>query len=552
MNTNRRHAVAALIAAGLLWGTTVPLSKLALEWLSPGWLTAARFGLAAAVLLAVAPRLGLRAAFTPKVLASGAFGYGGSVLVQNAGITRTSVTHAALLIGAVPVLVAVIAAVWHRTVARPVAWIGFVVSLGGVGLVTAGGGGGGATPAGDGLVLASLFLSATVTVAQGRLLNGRDPVAVTAVQFLAAALGALLFAVFTESAPAVPGGPGPVLTVVALAAFGTLLPFTLFAFGQSRVSAEVAGAFLNLEPLVGTIAGAVAFGDPVGLVQIAGGAAIAAGIALSSLPLLAGSGWRRAAPRRQAVRGEPLLAGSVRDAGAGRGVGAASGCGTGRGRQDHGQGPYGLCLDQDPLGQAGLAEPDDHLGAEPCQQAEHDPGSASGNGWPQSVRHRGTPPGASHRPGRQGDEAGRRPEPVGERAAAGGLRVRRDQHAGDSAGHQDEPAGGGRRPQRQPGQHVPGPHPQQDKRHHPAVGRALRRQGADGPGHRVERARLEPGRHRPPAGQQHRGHRGRDHPPPRHTAHDTSPRHPPAGVYCRYGARSVRSAGERRSRAVLA
>src|SRR6202022_4841617 len=167
MNTNRRHAVAALIAAGLLWGTTVPLSKLALAWLSPGWLTATRFGLAAAVLLAVAPRSALRAAFTPKVLASGALGYGGSVLVQNAGITRTSVTHAALLIGAVPVLVAVIAAVWHRTVARPVAWIGFVVSLGGVGLVTAGGGGGGSTRAGDGLVLASLFLSATVTVAQG-------------------------------------------------------------------------------------------------------------------------------------------------------------------------------------------------------------------------------------------------------------------------------------------------------------------------------------------------------------------------------------------------
>ena len=52
MTINRRHAVAALIAAGLLWGTTVPLTKLALEWLSPGWLTAMRFGLAAAVLLA--------------------------------------------------------------------------------------------------------------------------------------------------------------------------------------------------------------------------------------------------------------------------------------------------------------------------------------------------------------------------------------------------------------------------------------------------------------------------------------------------------------------
>src|SRR3981189_2038098 len=85
MNTNRRHAVAALIAAGLLWGTTVPLSKLALEWLAPGCLTAGRCGRAAAVLLAVggrraggptgqrsAQRSALRAAFKPAVLVAGA------------------------------------------------------------------------------------------------------------------------------------------------------------------------------------------------------------------------------------------------------------------------------------------------------------------------------------------------------------------------------------------------------------------------------------------------------------------------------------------------
>ncbi len=322
MNTNRRHAVAALIAAGLLWGTTVPLSKLALEWLSPGWLTATRFGLAAAVLLAVAGRTTgrarLRAAFTPKVLASGAIGYGGSVMVQNAGISRTSVTHAALLIGCTPVLVAIIAAVWHRNVARPVAWAGFVVSLLGVGLV-AGGGGGGATTAGDGLVLASLLLSAGVTVAQGRLLTGRDPVAVTAVQFLGAALGALLVSVFTEDAPALPGRPGPVLAVIALTAGGTLLPFTLFAFGQSRVSAEVAGAFLNLEPLVGAIAGAAVFGDPVGPVQIAGGAAIVAGIGLSSLPLLAG---RRRPQGTPLTLAEPLALAAAHPAPVGAGLAA--------------------------------------------------------------------------------------------------------------------------------------------------------------------------------------------------------------------------------------
>jgi drug/metabolite transporter (DMT)-like permease len=303
MNTNRRRAVAALTAAGLLWGTTVPLSKLALGWLAPGWLTFVRFGLAAAILLAVAPRARVRAACTPSVLASGAIGYGGSVVVQNAGITRTSVSHAALLVGATPVLVAIIAAVWHRAVARPVAWVGFVVSLAGVALV-AGGGGGGATAAGDGLVLASLLLSSAFTVAQARRLQGRDPVALTAVQFLGAALAVLPFSMIAEGVPALPAGPGVVLAVAGLALGGTLLPFTLFAYAQGRVSAEVAGAFLNLEPLVGAVAGVVVFGDPAGPVQLAGGVAILAGIALSSLPLLASgrrapaTGERRQDPRR--------------------------------------------------------------------------------------------------------------------------------------------------------------------------------------------------------------------------------------------------------------
>jgi drug/metabolite transporter (DMT)-like permease len=358
MNTNRRLAVAALIAAGLLWGTTVPLSKLALEWLPTGWLTATRFGLAAAVMLTVVRRTrpglralarsglragrrpalraagrpgrsGVRSAWSVKVLVSGAIGYGGSVIVQNAGIARTSVTHAALLIGAVPVMVAVVAALWQHTVARPVAWAGFAISLAGVGLVTAGGGGGGATLAGDGLVLASLLLSAVFTVGQARLLRGRDPVAVTAVQFLGAALGALAFTVITEGVPAAPADAGPVLAVAALAAGGTLLPFTLFAYGQSRVSAEVAGAFYNLEPLVGVAAGAVVFGNPVGIALVGGGTAILAGIGLSSLPLVTAARGRPAGERDETA-GAPQRPATARPAASSGGrSGAASALATG-------------------------------------------------------------------------------------------------------------------------------------------------------------------------------------------------------------------------------
>jgi len=289
--SSQARAVAALAAAGVAWGTTVPLSKASLSWLPSGWLVVARFGLAAAVLLATVDRAALRSALRWQVLAWGAAGLGGSVLIQNAGLARTSVTHAALLIGAGPVLVAVIAAAWHRNVARPLAWAGFALSLAGVTAVAAGRGGG-ATGAGDALVLLSVLVVSTMTVAQRRLLEGQDPVAVTAVQFLGAAVAALPFAVITAGAPPAPpaGGAGllVVLAVVGLTAVGTLTPFTLFAYGQHTVPTEVAGAFLNLEPLVGAVVGVMAFGDPAGPRLIVGGAAILGGILMSSLPALRG------------------------------------------------------------------------------------------------------------------------------------------------------------------------------------------------------------------------------------------------------------------------
>jgi drug/metabolite transporter (DMT)-like permease len=298
LTANRQsRAVAALAAAGVAWGTSVPLSKAALGWLSPAWLVAVRFGLAAAVLLLMVDRTALRKALRWQILAWGAAGLGGSVLVQNIGLNRTSVTHGALLIGTGPVIVAVIAAAWHHSVARPVAWAGFVVSLAGVVVVAFGGGG--SSGAGDALVLASVLIMAAMTVAQSRLLEGQDPAAVTAVQFIGATVAVLPVALCTGGLPAVPpaGGAGllALLAVAGLTVIGTLTPFTLFAYGQHAVSTEVAGAFLNLEPLVGALAGVVAFGDPAGPRLLLGGAAILSGIVMSSLPALRGGGGPRLA-----------------------------------------------------------------------------------------------------------------------------------------------------------------------------------------------------------------------------------------------------------------
>jgi O-acetylserine/cysteine efflux transporter len=295
MTTNRRLVIPALVTAGVLWGTTVPLSKVALGWLPPAWLAFVRFALAAAVLLVVS-RTRLRTAFTPAIMVTGAIGYGGSVLLQNLGIERTSVTHAALLIGATPVLVAIAAAMLGHSVARPLAWAGFMVSLVGVGFI-AGGQGSGSSLAGDGLVLIAQLISAGFTVSQARLLRGYDPIAVTGLQLLGASVVVLPVALLTEHQLAGSASPVVVLATIGLVVAGTVLPTSLFAFGQSRVAADVAGAFLNLEPLVGAIMGMALFAEPAGAVQLAGGAAISAGIGLSSIQVVRGERRARASSR---------------------------------------------------------------------------------------------------------------------------------------------------------------------------------------------------------------------------------------------------------------
>ena len=302
--TTNRTAILALAAAGALWGLTVPLSKLSLDWLGGGWLTVVRFAIAAPV-LAWFGRRGLRAALTPRIAAAGAIGFGAVIMLQNAGIERTSVSHAALVVGAVPVLVALMAAALGHGVARPAAWAGYGLALGGIAMV-AGGGGSGSTLSGDALVLGSVALSATFIVVQPRLLAGRDPAAVTAVQFAAGGLVALPHALTFEGLPPAPVEAGPAVALAALALAGTVLPFWLFAFGQAHVAANTAGAFLNLEPLVGVAVGWVGFHEAVGANQLLGGVAVLAGIALSTYD--PGEGRRRPrSGRPRAWRLRPLI-----------------------------------------------------------------------------------------------------------------------------------------------------------------------------------------------------------------------------------------------------
>ncbi len=76
--------------------------------------------------------------------------------------------------------------------------------------------------------------------------------------------------------------PEEAIALAALVSVGSLIPFSLYAYGQARVSAELAGAFVNLEPVVGVASGVLAFGNPFGSWQAIGAVLVIAGLALSA------------------------------------------------------------------------------------------------------------------------------------------------------------------------------------------------------------------------------------------------------------------------------
>ncbi len=270
------RALIALVLAGSTWGLTLPLSAVALHGASPAWLVSMRFGCAALVLGMIAGRAGLRRACSPRIVMWGVLGYGGVVLLQSEALQRTSVSHAAVLGGIVPVLVVLIAIA--RGLGRPTGFaaVGLLGAVGGVALFA--GGGGQASLGGDGLVLLASVGSAIYIDAQPSLLAGRSAVAVTAVQMGAASLAALPLALLGGPAPRL--HVHPLIALLALVLVGSLLPFTLYAWSQTRVPREVAGAFLNLEALVGAMIGVLAFHDPLGVKQASGMALLVVGLVL--------------------------------------------------------------------------------------------------------------------------------------------------------------------------------------------------------------------------------------------------------------------------------
>jgi len=278
MGKSRALGFGACTAASALWGCGFFFGKIALREMSVGHMVLYRFSFA---VLAMLPLL---VTHLPKfnrrewavLLAASFLGVPIQFLVQFYGLSLTTVSHASLMVGLMPVLLAVGAAVWAHERMDGIGWLALAGSTTGAAMIALGhASGGGSSLAGDLLVVVSLGIAMFWILANKQLMERHSPVTVTV---YGQALGTVMLAVWVllrEGPP--PFGAVSWKVWAALAASGVLCTATttlLWNYGLTQVPASQAGVLLNMEPLVGSLLGVLILGERLGPSAWAGGALI--------------------------------------------------------------------------------------------------------------------------------------------------------------------------------------------------------------------------------------------------------------------------------------
>ena len=291
----------ACALAGALWGTGFYWGRLALNEMNVEHMVLYRFLFAC---LGMAPvmlrrRVRLTASEWRTMLVAAVLGVPVSFLLQFHGLTLTTVSHASLMVGVMPVLLAAAAAIFAGERLDWIGWLALFASTIGAAMVALGGDrstSGRETPTlwGDLLVLAALLVALAWILLSKKLMQSHSPPVVTAyfiytgtVMLIAWILGSWLLAPLTyEKIEPMPFAHISLTAWIALAISGLLCTATttlLWNWGIHHVPASRAGVFLNLEPAIGSVLGVALLGERLGPYAWLGGALIlAAAITLTT------------------------------------------------------------------------------------------------------------------------------------------------------------------------------------------------------------------------------------------------------------------------------
>ncbi len=264
-------------AAATLWSLGFFFGKIALREMSVPNMVFYRFLFAAIALLPIL--VSVRPSFSApdwRTLTIGAFfGIPLQFLIQFHGLALTSLAHAALMVGTMPVILAAGAALFLGERLDAAGWAALAASTLGACSIAFGGGTDTDTHAslpGDALIVFSLLISLVWIITNNRLMERHSALVVSA---SSVTLGTAMLAVWTflrNGLPPVHGISGRAwAALVASGLLCTAATTVFWNWGLTRVPASEAGVLLNMEPVVGSALGMSLNGERLGVSGWLGG-----------------------------------------------------------------------------------------------------------------------------------------------------------------------------------------------------------------------------------------------------------------------------------------
>jgi drug/metabolite transporter (DMT)-like permease len=289
---HRSHALmhVLMLVATFCWAGNIIAAKHALTGFSPMALASLRIGgaalLFAALFLARGKPLGFRLTrrhwLVMTLLALSGVTFNQIFFIG--GIARTSVAHAGLIVAIGPVMVLVLSCVMRLEALTVSKFVGMLVSFGGVAVLTTGKAAQGNSGhwAGDLILLAASAVFAYYTILVKEVADQYDALTLNTLAF---GLGALLMIPFgTWSVLSVPWAAIPPRAWWGLGfmvVFGSVLPYLLFAFAMTELTASRVAAFSYVQPVIATGLGIWLLAEKLTVKIVLGGILILSGVYLT-------------------------------------------------------------------------------------------------------------------------------------------------------------------------------------------------------------------------------------------------------------------------------
>lgn len=278
----------AMLLLALMWGLSIPVTKIGLDSIPPMTLTALRFMVAVPLMMFLARRnLRVPASAVLPIIGLGIMGITLGNVAQSFGVQATSASVATILSATIPLFIVIFASIRLKQAVTPSQWSGLVFAFFGIALVAIGSGSGlddmsKTTATGIVLMLVSAAGIAAYYIWSAELSVKYGLMPIAAWNMLIGLLTVTPLAGWEMSRLPVDITAQAIAAVIYLGIIVTVIGLILWLYVLRVVPARIAASVQYLQPVVGITASAILFGESLGPIFAIGVALVLSGLALAA------------------------------------------------------------------------------------------------------------------------------------------------------------------------------------------------------------------------------------------------------------------------------